>query len=140
MRIDLGEDESPEIGLIALIDCVLFLLMFFMVTTTFPVKQGDRPNQAQLIELPRAQATLNASRAAPDPLVIAVDARGRFQIEGRPASLQTLRTRIAEVAATEPDRYVHIDGDRRADFQHIVHVLDVCQLEGLTRIAVRTQN
>lgn len=140
MRIDLGEEETPEIGLIALIDCILFLLMFFMVTTTFPVPQGDRPAQAQLIDLPRAQATLNAARAAPDPLVIAVDVRGRFQVDGRPASLQSLRARIAEVAATEPERHVRIDGDRRADFQHIVHVLDLCQLEGLTRIAVRTQN
>ena len=35
MRIELGEDEYPEIGLIALIDCIFFLLMFFMVATSF---------------------------------------------------------------------------------------------------------
>jgi biopolymer transport protein ExbD len=140
MRIDLGEDETPEIGLIALIDCIFFLLMFFMVATTFHVNQGDRPNQVQAMELPKAQATLNASRAAPDPLVIVVDARGRFEVDGSAASLQVLRQRIAEVAATEPERHVRIDGDRRTPFQHIVHVLDLCQLEGLTRIAVRTQN
>ena len=35
MRIDVGEEEQPEISLIALIDCIFFLLMFFMVATSF---------------------------------------------------------------------------------------------------------
>jgi biopolymer transport protein ExbD len=38
MRIELGDDEPPEIGLIALIDCIFFLLMFFMVATSFKQK------------------------------------------------------------------------------------------------------
>ncbi len=45
MRIDLGEDEHPEIGLIALIDCIFFLLMFFMVATSFKQPVGEKPQE-----------------------------------------------------------------------------------------------
>jgi biopolymer transport protein ExbD len=41
MRISLGEDEAPEIGLIALIDCIFFLLMFIMVATSFIHPDGE---------------------------------------------------------------------------------------------------
>jgi biopolymer transport protein ExbD len=40
MRIDVGEEEQPEISLIALIDCIFFLLMFFMVASSFQ-KQAE---------------------------------------------------------------------------------------------------
>ena len=43
MRIDLGDDEQPEIGLIALIDCIFFLLMYFMVATSFRHPDGEKP-------------------------------------------------------------------------------------------------
>ena len=45
MRINVGEDAEPEIGLIALIDCIFFLLMFFMVATSFK-QQTEAENDA----------------------------------------------------------------------------------------------
>ena len=47
MRIAVGEDEQPEISLIALIDCIFFLLMFFMVATSFQ-KQAEGKASRQL--------------------------------------------------------------------------------------------
>jgi biopolymer transport protein ExbD len=34
---------------------------------------------------------------------------------------------------------VRIDGDRRTPYQHIVHVLDLCQFEGLTQVSMHTR-
>jgi biopolymer transport protein ExbD len=111
MRIDLGDDEVPEIGLIALIDCIFFLLMFFRVAKSFKQQNTQRKTKDLPIILPSATATLVAAQARPDPLVIGVDAQGGLSV----------------------------DGDKRAAHQHIVHVLDLCQFEGLTQVAMRTR-
>ena len=76
MRIDLGQDEEPEIGLIALIDCIFFLLMFFMVATSFQSKAEGKPQKAIAVTLPDAAVSFDAKTAAPDPIVIGVDVRG----------------------------------------------------------------
>jgi biopolymer transport protein ExbD len=140
MRVDLGRDDEPEIGLIALIDCIFFLLMFFMVATSFK-QQDDKKREKDIpIVLPTASATLVAGEAAKlAPLVIGIDAQGGFYLDGKPTTLQSLHDRLREVAARSPGSPVRIDGDRRAAYQHIVHVLDLCQFEGLTQVSMHTR-
>jgi biopolymer transport protein ExbD len=139
VRIELGEDEAPEIGLIALIDCIFFLLMFFMVATTFKMQEGQARAKQQAIQLPSAQVSLEEAPQA-GPFVVTVDVGGGFSLDGQPVSATTLRERLREVAAAGKDRVIRIDGDRRTSFQHIVQVLDLCQFEGLRNVAVRTKS
>lgn len=139
MRIDLGEDEQPEIGLIALIDCIFFLLMFFMVATSFRQKVGEKPPQELPITLPAAQMSLDRATASASPLVIGVDKRGKLYLDGTKISVQALHDRLKETAASDPDRPIRIDGDEMARYQDIVHVLDLCQFEGFTKISMRTR-
>ena len=70
MRVDLGEEEAPEIGLIALIDCIFFLLMFFMVATSFKHASGEKPQKELPVTLPAAQMSFDHEGAAPQPLAI----------------------------------------------------------------------
>jgi biopolymer transport protein ExbD len=139
MRIDLGHDEEPEIGLIALIDCIFFLLMFFMVATSFKQQTEAEKRKELPVVLPTSSASLLPSQAAAAPLVIAVDKTGRFYVDGESVGAQALHDRLRREAAADPGRRVRIDGDRAAAYQHIVHVLDLCQLAGLTQIAMHTR-
>jgi biopolymer transport protein ExbD len=139
MRIDLGEDEVPEIGLIALIDCIFFLLMFFMVATSFKQQNVQRQTKDIPIVLPTASATLTAGDAAKAPLVIGIDAQGGLYVDNARTTLQALHDRLREEAGRSPGRPVRIDGDRRTPYQHIVHVLDLCQFEGLTQVSMHTR-
>jgi biopolymer transport protein ExbD len=139
MRIELGDDEQPEIGLIALIDCIFFLLMFFMVATSFKQKETQHKDKALPITLPRSSATLDLDRAAPDPLVIRVDRVGDVVIGDEKLSIESLHERLRIEAQRSPGRPVRIEGDGEASYQSIVHVLDLCQFEGLTNIAMRTR-
>ena len=73
MRIELGkgfgDSEEPEIGLIALIDCIFFLLMFFMVATSFKQQAGQKKEKDIAILLPASQASLvKAEAATTEPL------------------------------------------------------------------------
>ena len=139
MRIDLGDDEVPEIGLIALIDCIFFLLMFFMVATSFKQQNVQRQTKDIPIVLPTASATLTAGDVAKAPLVIGIDARGGLYVDNARTTLQALHDRLRDEAARSPGRPVRIDGDRRTPYQHIVHVLDLCQFAGLTQVSMHTR-
>jgi biopolymer transport protein ExbD len=139
MRIDIDDDEQPEIGLIALIDCIFFLLMFFMVATSFKQKEQTHKDKQLPITLPRSDASLDLAQAAPDPLVIRVDRGGNVAIGGATLSTEGLHTRLREEAGRNPGRPVRIDGDGNAAYQSIVRVLDQCQFEGLTNISMHTR-
>jgi biopolymer transport protein ExbD len=139
MRIDLGDGDQPEIGLIALIDCIFFLLMFFMVATSFKQKEQQHKDKPLPIQLPRSGATLVRAEAAPDPLVIRVDRAGVVLIKDEVLSTEALHERLRDEARRQPGRPVRIEGDGRVPYQSIVRVLDLCQFEGLTNIAMLTR-
>ncbi len=139
MRVDLGQDDEPEIGLIALIDCIFFLLMFFMVATSFKQQVGQREARELPITLPTSDVSLKAAQAAADPLVIGIDARGQVYVANAPMSVQALHERLRQEAQANPKRPVRIDGDQRASYQQVVQVLDLCAFEGLTQVSLRTR-
>lgn len=139
MRINLGDDEQPEIGLIALIDCIFFLLMFFMVATSFKQQTEIEKRKELPVNLPSASASLISSAASAAPLIIGVDKTGKFYIDGELTGTQALHERLRTEALSDANRNVRIDGDRFAAYQHIVHVLDLCQLAGLTHISMHTK-
>lgn len=139
MRIDVGEEEHPEIGLIALIDCIFFLLMFFMLATSFKQPVGEKPQKEMPISLPVAQYSLDRATASAPPLAIGIDKKGVFYLDGNRISVQGLHARLRQEAAVDPNRPIRIEGDEMARYQDIVHVLDLCQFEGLTKISMRTR-
>lgn len=140
MRVDLSDHEEPEIGLVAMIDCIFFLLMFFMLATTFKQPAPAKPRKELPVQLPSAEASVVRAGAADDALVIGVDRAGSLFVDTRPVTVQELHTILAREAAADPERRIRIDGDRHAAYQHIVRVLDLCQLDGLTNIAMHTRN
>lgn len=140
MRVDLSDHEEPEIGLVAMIDCIFFLLMFFMLATTFK-QQEDMKRQKELqVQLPTAEASVVRSGAAIDALVIGVDRDGALFVDGKPVTVQQLHTILAHEADVRPGRRIRIDGDRSTPYQNIVRVLDLCQLDGLTNVAMHTRD
>lgn len=139
MRIDLGDDEQPEIGLIALIDCIFFLLMFFMVATSFQHKADGKAQKAIAIKLPEAAVSLDKATAAADPLVLGVDVKGGVYWGREPVTTAVLRERLHAEALRDPNQAVRIDGDTLVPYQEIVHLLDLCQFEGFTHIAMHTR-
>lgn len=139
MRIKLGEDEQPEIGLIALIDCIFFLLMFFMVATSFKQPEGEKPKKELPLVLPTAQLSLDPRAAAPSPLVIGVDGRGSVYLDGERVTLAQLHERLKSQKVRSAVRPIRIDGDQASRYQDIVRVLELCQFEGFNTISMRTR-
>ena len=140
MRINLGDDEQPEIGLIALIDCIFFLLMFFMVATSFKKADEQKKMKELPISLPAATASLERKEAIQPTLVIGVDKDGNFYVGGVKRTTQQLHDVLRQEAEKGSKRLVRVEGDKNTSYNNIVHVLDLCELEGFTNIAMRTRN
>ena len=139
MRIDLGHDDEPEISLIALIDCIFFLLMFFMVATSFKHQSEGKPLKELPITLPQSAVSLDRAAATPEVVALGVDAKGGVYWGRERVTAVELRRRLHDVAQRNPQQPIRIDGDTQVPYQQVIHLLDLCQFEGLTRISMRAR-
>ena len=134
MRIqDFREDDTPEINLIPLIDVLLCLLIFFVVTTTFDARSVLK------LELPRADG--QPSEAQSKALSVLVNAQGRYFVGDREVlrtDVESLKATLREVAGDDRDRPVLLRADARTPHQAVVTALDALGQLGFRRIAIAT--
>lgn len=102
MRIrDFRDDDIPEINLIPLIDVLLCLLIFFVVTTTFDARSVLK------LELPRADG--QPADAKTQPLSVLINAQGRYFVGDREVlrtDVESLKQTLRDVLAEDRDRVV----------------------------------
>ncbi|MBT8143074.1 MAG: biopolymer transporter ExbD [Gammaproteobacteria bacterium] len=128
--------EEPEINLTSLIDVVLLLLVFFMVSTSF-----TRESEIK-IELPQSSDT-QPVEATVEPAEIVVTAEGAYFLNGqellnnRP---DTLRRALIRLYGEQRDLPVTIRADARATHQSVVTAMDVAGRLGFVHINIATVN
>jgi biopolymer transport protein ExbD len=128
--------EEPDLNLTSLIDVVLLLLIFFMVSTTFVDESRLK------IQLPQAAAE-SAPQQETNPIEVAVTASGEFRVDGRTllnTSPATLSAAVAKVAGTRRDVPITIRADARATHQSVVTAMDVVGRLGFRAINIATVN
>ncbi|PZO63850.1 MAG: biopolymer transporter ExbD [Pseudoxanthomonas suwonensis] len=134
MRIrDFRSDDEPEINLVPLIDVVLCLIIFFVVTTTFDARSVLK------LELPRADG--QAVQQNDQPLRVLVNAQGRYFVEDREAlrtDVESLKQTITDVAGSDRNRAVLLRADARTPHQAVVTALDALGQLGFRRIGIAT--
>jgi len=134
MKLQSRLKEEPEVNLTSLIDVVLLLLVFFMVSTSFV-----RETEINL-RLPQAEA-----QAAPAPevenLEIVVTQTGSYLVNGRALvnnQRATLRAAIERTIGDGRDLPVFIRADAQATHQAVVTALDVAGQLGFVQINIAT--
>jgi biopolymer transport protein ExbD len=133
MRIrDRRADDVPEINLVPLIDVILVLIIFFVITTTFDARSVQ-------LELPRASGDRNEAQSK--ALNLLINAEGRYFVEDREAlrtDVESLKRTIVEVAGDDRDRTVLVRADARTPWQAVVTAYDALAQLGFTRVANAT--
>ena len=126
--------EDPEISFIPLIDVLLVILIFLMVTTTY-----QRVAELQ-ITLPEAEA--DPAKQRPKEINIGIDAQGRYVVDKTiftfstvPALADVLRRSAGD--AKEP--VIIINADANATHQSVIHVMEAARQAGLIHITFATQ-
>ena len=125
------EDERVDIPLTPMIDCVFLLLIFFLVTASL-----QTPHRELGIDLPRADYAAEAM-ADPRELVISVTETGRYYVDDLLVDQDELKQRLRRASRQDPVPRVRLDIDRRAEAEHVIMVVNTCQLYGLNEIAFR---
>ncbi|WP_449447990.1 ExbD/TolR family protein [Thermomonas brevis] len=134
MRIaDRRDDDIPEINLVPLIDVVLCLLIFFVVTTTFDARSVLK------LELPRADGQPAETKG--QPLGILINADGRYFVGDREVlrtDVESLKQALREVAGDDRQRTVLIRADARTPWQAVVTAYDALAQLGFRKVANAT--
>jgi biopolymer transport protein ExbD len=135
MKLKSRRVEEPEINVISLIDVVLLLVVFFMLSSNFSAEGRLR------IRLPQA-ATVPTAQQHSEPLVVTVSATGSYLVNGRElinASPDTLRQALLKMAAADARSVpVTIRADGRATHQSVVTAMDVLASLGFTQMNLAT--
>ena len=127
--------EEPEINLIAMIDVLLVILIFMLVTTTYS-KQSELQ-----INLPQASGSQAASTA--DQINVAIDATGHYAINNKPTKydgIDSLSKALNKAAGSQTDPTIIINADAKATHQSVINVMEAARIVGYGRITFTTQS
>jgi biopolymer transport protein ExbD len=134
LRSTRGRDD-PEINFIPLIDVLLVILIFLMVTTTY-----QRIAELQ-ITLPEADAEQVKQR--PKEINVGIDAQGRYVVDKTPfafTNASALAELLRQAAGDAKDPVIVINADANATHQSVIHVMEAARLAGFIHITFATQS
>jgi biopolymer transport protein ExbD len=120
-------DEITGINVTPLVDITLVLLIIFMVTATYVVKD------ALAVDLPRAAS---GGETVGPTLALALDREGKLFVDGAPATAQSARDAVRAAVARSAEARAIISADRAVSHGRVVEVIDLVKREGLTRFAI----
>ena len=126
--------EEPEINFIPLIDVLLVILIFLMVTTTY-----SRFAELQ-INLPTAEANKPPERL--DQIDVAIDAKGTYSINREivtGATKDSLARELKRAASGMKDPVIVINADAEASHQSVIRVMEAAQSAGYGKITFTIQ-
>ena len=133
MRLQVKRTDDLELNLISLVDVVLLLVIFFMLSTTF-VQEGRLR-----VELPEAGSV--AAERTLNPILITISTQGSYRVNDRALvnnERATLSAALRQVAGESKGQPVTIRADARATHQSVVTAMDVAARLGFTQVNIAT--
>ena len=127
--------EEPEINLIPMIDVLLVIIIFLMLTTTYAKFSGLE------INLPTADASKQAEQ--PNEIDVAVTATGQVLVNKSPlagADVKTIANALQRAAGERADPIIVINADAKATHQSVIDVMQAAQGAGYPHISFATQS
>src|SRR5919108_3219212 len=136
MNFQRGREKEPlEINLVPLIDVMMVILIFLMITTTY-----NRYTELA-INLPSADAEKQAERA--NEIAVLVDAQGQYVINKRAVvfhSVEQLADELRRAGAGAKEPVVVISADANATHQAVIRLMEAARVAGLSQITFTTQS
>ena len=136
MDFQRGKGKEPlEINLVPLIDVMMVILIFLMVTTTY-----SKFTELQ-INLPTADAEKQLDR--PNEINVLVNAQGQYVINHRAVafrSVEQVADELRRAGAPLKEPIVVISADAAATHQAVIRVMEASRLAGLSQITFTTQS
>ena len=127
-------NEELEMNLVPLIDVLLVIIIFLVVSATF-----SRTSELQ-INLPTAEA--NAPEDKPLVITVEVDATGHYMVNGNAvdgASVEGIASALTKAAGNGKEPTIVINADAKSTHQTVVNVMEAARQANYTHITFATQ-
>jgi len=125
------QEEHVGIDLAPMLDFVLNLLIFFIITTSFVKEPGvsvDRPE------------ALTAEHRESGNILIAIRSNGDIWMDRRQVDLREVRPTVERLHVERPDDTVVVVGDKAAPAGILAQVMDEVKLGGVEEVTVGALN
>jgi biopolymer transport protein ExbD len=127
-----GPDDEMIAGInvTPLVDITLVLLIIFMVTATYIVRETIE------VELPRAAS---GGETVGTTLALVLDRDGKLYLDGEERTEAEARLAVRAAVSRDPEAKAIIGADRSVSHGRVVEVIDLVKGEGLAKFAIDVQ-
>ena len=122
-----AESDETGIDLAPMLDFVLNLLIFFIITTSFIKEAGITVNRAEAV---------TAEHKDNGNILIAIRPNGEIWMDKRPVDIRDVRPTIERLHTERPDDTVVIIADREAETGVLTQVMDQVKLGGIGEVSI----
>ena len=126
--------EELEMNLVPLIDVLLVIIIFLVVSATF-----SRTSELQ-INLPTAEA--NSPQDKPLVITVEVDATGRYMVNSKAidsAGVASIASALTKAAGDGKEPTIVINADAKTTHQSVINVMEAARQANYTHITFATQ-
>lgn len=127
--------EEPEINLIPMIDVLLVIIIFLMLTTTYARFSG--------LELTLPTADAARQQEPPNEIAVAVTADGRVVVDGTSLAapeVAVIADALRRAAGEREAPVIVVNADAKATHQSVIDVMQAAQGAGYPHISFATQS
>lgn len=115
--------KKPRIDVVPLIDVLMVLIIFFLVTMQF------RDLRALNVKLPKIDTA--GSNLISNELIVSISKEGEFYVNAKEVSIKKL-TQLLKATATLPKKpVILVVADEDVPLKHVTKVVDLCRKNGL---------
>jgi len=115
-----------------MVDILLVLLVFFIVTWNFALTENELE-----VQIPTATKAKESQQYV-GQVVVNVKENGEIVFNRKAVSSDELLERLEALSKLYPDQAVILRGDHRVDYKYIVDVLDICRMANIWNVAFAT--
>ena len=124
------DEEITGINVTPLVDIVLVLLIIFMVTANFIVRETKE------VDLPKAA---KSGETVQGIVNVVLDKDGKLFFDGAEVSEDELKTRIVEAVKKEKEPRAIITADQSLSYGKVMKLIDLVQIQGIAKFALNIQ-
>jgi biopolymer transport protein ExbD len=128
-----AEPHTLGFQIAPMVDILLVLLCFFIVTWSFAKKELDLK-----VRVPSAQ-NAQESASVVNQTVLNVRTDGTVVWNNKPVPRSELIERLKVLSGLYPDYSIIVRGDEHAEYRHISNVLDICREANIWNVAFATR-
>ena len=132
-RRNFRENNQPLVMIIPMIDIMLFLLVFFMLSTIYMVQTNNFQ-----VTLPQSE-TKQQQENPPNVIKVTVMANGEIMFEDEKVQKNQLAQKVFETLSADNETFFVLLGDKMTRYEQVVNVLEIMKKSGIRHISIATE-